>query len=79
MRPLAPADAPVRAERRIDVWLDGGWRKIGLFQRAHLSPGHAFYGPAVVAQEDATTIVPEGFAAKVDSSGNLVLDRVNSP
>ena len=33
--------------------------------------GHSFAGPAVVAQDDCTTIVPPGCTALVDRMGNL--------
>jgi N-methylhydantoinase A len=32
-------------------------------------------GPAVVFHPDTTTVVPPGWAARADSSGNLILTR----
>jgi N-methylhydantoinase A len=46
-----------------------------LVLRDHLVPGNAFAGPAVVLQMDATTVVPPGWAARVDDYGNMVLER----
>jgi N-methylhydantoinase A len=45
-----------------------------VFARAALLPGHAFAGPAVVEQYDATTYVAPGWNAHVDAFGNLVLE-----
>jgi N-methylhydantoinase A len=64
--------APV-PERAVRAWLDGAWREVPLFLRAGLRHGHAFHGPAIVAQEDSTAIIPAGFAASVDALGNLHL------
>ncbi|MBP0593791.1 hydantoinase/oxoprolinase family protein [Paraburkholderia sp. LEh10] len=51
--------------------LDGEIREIGLYRRASLEPGHHFDGPAVIAQDDCTTVVPPGFRVNVDEFSNL--------
>ena len=71
-RPLAPGPARPRGETVIH--LDGAERRAGLHDRAALSPGQHFAGPAIVAQDDCTSIVPPGFAARVDGWGNLVIE-----
>ena len=38
-----------------------------------LMAGARFEGPAIVTQDDATTVVPPGFAVGVDGWGNLVI------
>lgn len=58
-------------QQSIKVFLDGELRDIGLYQRNALLSGQTFEGPAVVAQEDCTTVVPPGFSALVDEFGNL--------
>jgi N-methylhydantoinase A len=59
--------------REIEVWLEGARRRIALFDRAALRHGQSFTGPCVIAQEDATSIVPGGYAGTVDRLGNLIL------
>ena len=71
-RPLAPGPAVPRGEAL--VHLDGAERRAALHDRATLSPGQHFAGPAIVAQDDCTTVVPPGFAARVDGWGNLVIE-----
>jgi len=44
------------------------------YDRALLVAGDAFSGPAVVAEYSATTVVPRGARAKVDSWGNIVIE-----
>ena len=44
---------------------------LSLYRRADLSFGQTFKGPAVVAQDDCTTVVPAGFTVAVDEFGNL--------
>lgn len=68
-RPEAPATAaPIR---HVSIRMDGARREIGLYRRADLAPGHHFEGPAVVIQDDSTTVVPPGFGVRVDRFANL--------
>jgi N-methylhydantoinase A len=45
------------------------------YRRSRLAPGMTFAGPAIVDQDDATTVVFPDFHAKVDPAGNLILTR----
>ncbi len=74
-RPVLPAwpassEPPVPAGT-LGVWLDGASREIPFYRRAELAAGQRFAGPAVVAQNDCTTIAPTGCEVAVDAIGNL--------
>ncbi|WEX09149.1 hydantoinase/oxoprolinase family protein [Chelativorans sp. AA-79] len=74
--PVAPLDErQVAPERMIQVHLDGQSRQIALYHREQLTAGARFECPCVIAQNDTTTIVPEGFAGRVDAFANLILTR----
>ena len=45
------------------------------YERSRLRRGDAIDGAAVVFQRDTTTVVPPGWTARADESGNLVLSR----
>ncbi|HXQ98292.1 MAG TPA: hydantoinase/oxoprolinase family protein [Candidatus Limnocylindrales bacterium] len=49
-----------------------------VFDRAQLSPGSPFSGPAIVSEYSATTVVAPGWRGKLDSWGNLILSQTNS-
>ncbi|MFK4444898.1 N-methylhydantoinase A [Caballeronia udeis] len=70
---LATSTEPAIPVREIEAWMDGQARLIPLYRRADLRAGQAFEGPAVIAQDDATTCVLPGFTVNVDPFGNLVL------
>jgi N-methylhydantoinase A len=57
--------------RHADVFMSGARRTIAVFRRADLAPGQTFAGPAVVTQDDCTTVVPPGMTARVDAYANL--------
>jgi N-methylhydantoinase A len=69
----APDQRALR-ERR-DVFDGSAFVETPVYGRAHLRPGDAFDGPAVVEQYDATTYVAPGWAAHVDGFGNLVMEN----
>ncbi len=71
--PLARATgAPVPVGEAV-ARLDGADRRLPLYRRADLLAGHAFTGPAVVLQDDCTTVVTPGSAVTVDAFGNLII------
>jgi N-methylhydantoinase A len=45
-----------------------------VYHRRDLRAGQHLLGPAIVEQEDTTTLVPAGFRATVDPFGNLVVE-----
>lgn len=71
----APATAPAQAERMVTGWFDGESHQIALYARTDLAPGHSFCGPAIIGQDDTTTVVPPGFAVRVDAFGNLIITK----
>ncbi|HRD77024.1 MAG TPA: hydantoinase/oxoprolinase family protein [Hyphomicrobiaceae bacterium] len=61
----------------IEVWSEGAFHTIPLFHREALRHGHILPSPAVIAQEDTTSIIPAGFEGRIDRIGNIHLKRVN--
>jgi N-methylhydantoinase A len=71
----APAAPPSEALREMRAVFDGAaFVQTPVLVRNALLPGHAFAGPAVVEQYDATTYVAPGWNAHVDGFGDLVLE-----
>jgi N-methylhydantoinase A len=68
-----PGDALVA--RRPVYWRGVGGTTTPCYARGRLSPGMTFAGPAIVDQEDATTLVAPGFRARVDGALDIVLER----
>ena len=56
----------------------GAWAEVDLFSRAALKPGHKVDGPAVIAEDLATTVVEPGWRAVVTGRGDLLLERVTA-
>ena len=54
------------------------WHQTGIYARRTLQPGHVVRGPAIIAEDNATTIVEPGWQAQVTSYNHLVLQRVEA-
>jgi N-methylhydantoinase A len=72
--PSLPPVPPGRGARPAGAHVMRG-REVPLYERATLGAGDRFEGPAIVMQLDATTVVPEGWRARMDASGALLLER----
>jgi 5-oxoprolinase (ATP-hydrolysing) len=62
----------------VDMFTGGAWAEVELHQRAGLAPGQAIDGPAIIAEDLATTVVEPGWRALVHDNGDLVLTRVEA-
>ncbi|WP_069173180.1 hydantoinase B/oxoprolinase family protein [Streptomyces griseus] len=69
--------ATPRPLRTVRMYIGGRWQESGLYRRRDLRPSDTVTGPAVVTEDDATTIVAPGWRAVPGPAGHLVLDRVS--
>jgi N-methylhydantoinase A len=72
---FAPCPGPAPEAGRAEVWLDGERSNAAIYRRGELRAGQTFAGPAVVVQDDCTSIVPAGFAVRIDEYTNLRITR----
>jgi N-methylhydantoinase A len=56
------------------VWTGGGWMEGRICSRSELGIGAELYGPAVVHQMDATTLILSGWRGHVANDGTLVIE-----
>ncbi len=63
-------------KRAVRMFCGGTWSDVPLVRRRALRPGDAIAGPAIVAEDLATTVVEPGWRAAVSESGDLLLSRV---
>jgi N-methylhydantoinase A len=70
-----PTAGTVSPERSLTVWMDGAFREVSLYSRAKALPGMRFDGPAIVAQDDTTTVILPGYVCTVDEYANLRISR----
>ena len=54
------------------------WRDVLVYERASLRAGQRFAGPAIVEQEDTTTVILPGWGAEVESFGILNIHRLDA-
>ena len=61
---LVPAEASGRHENA------------ALHERSALGPGMSLDGPALIVEDGTTTVVPQGFSARINALGQIVLEDV---
>ena len=75
----APREAPRRGMvRMFTPAVDGQarWHEAALVVRADLRPGDRLEGPAIIAEQNATTVVEPGWQAHLTAYDHIVLERV---
>jgi 5-oxoprolinase (ATP-hydrolysing) len=68
--------AEIDMARPVRMFTNGAWADVDLFPRSGLRPGQAVRGPAIIAEDLATTVVEPGWQAVVNGRGDLLLSRV---
>ena len=56
---------------------EGADVELPLFWREELAPGMRVEGPAIVAEDETSTLIIAGFTAHIASNGNIVAERIS--
>jgi len=65
-------------KRAVRMFCGRTWSDVPLVRRAALRPGDGVTGPAIIAEDLATTVVEPGWRAAVRPGGDLLLTRVTA-
>src|ERR1700704_5611332 len=77
--PPQPPDlaAQARGSRPVYDAADQDMKDVSVYHRADLTIGSFVPGPAVIAEDETTTIVPKSFAARISPIGAILLEKVS--
>jgi N-methylhydantoinase A len=75
--PPQPSDRPARpcGWRALISATDLAVERAAVYRRSDLEPGSTLPGPAVIAEDETTTIVPKGATARIDALGAIIIER----
>ena len=73
----AGADGELGAAR-VPMFTGGQWAEVDLVPRGGLRPGAVLTGPAIIAEDFATTVVEPGWQAELTGRGDLLLTRAGA-
>jgi N-methylhydantoinase A len=73
---LGPADASGAVADEHEIVVEGERVVAKIYERAKLTPGARFAGPAIVTEFDSTTLVLPEFEAEVDRNYNLLITPI---
>ena len=71
----APSEPKPRSRRAIFDQATGEFREVDIYWRGDLAPGARISGPAVIAEDETSTVVSPGFDASIDRFGYIELIR----
>lgn len=71
-------DGGLSAFATVPMFGAGQWRDTGIYRRFDVRPGDLIAGPAIVAEDNATTVIEAGWQAEVTPYNHLVLRRVEA-
>lgn len=75
--PPQPADVPASASgvRNLFDPTELAIGEVKVYRRPDLAPGATFAGPAVIVEDETTTIVPKRFTARINPLGCIILEK----
>jgi 5-oxoprolinase (ATP-hydrolysing) len=76
--PAQPRRGPLAPRETVRMFGGGGWHDTELFQRADIRIGDTIKGPAIIAEDNATTVVEPGWQAEVTPHNHIVMTRVEA-
>jgi 5-oxoprolinase (ATP-hydrolysing) len=74
----APRPGPLAPCETVRMFGGDRWHDTGLYRRADTRIGDIIVGPAIIAEDNATTVVEPGWQAQVTPHNHLVLTRVQA-
>jgi N-methylhydantoinase A len=77
--PPQPADKPAKARGSRSMYdpADQDMKTVPVYHRDDLTAGSHVPGPAIIAEDETTTIVPKAFAARLSPIGAILLEKVS--
>lgn len=79
-----PESKPLRTDSRLEdckiadtqIYHQGKYHEAVIYERAQMGAGLHVPGPCIVGEMDSTTVILPGYAATVDSVGNLLINPI---
>jgi N-methylhydantoinase A len=73
--PMRPSEPKSRGRRQVFDPQSGAFADVPIYWRSDLGPGVKINGPAVIAEDDTSTVISALFEAHVDKFGYIALNR----
>jgi 5-oxoprolinase (ATP-hydrolysing) len=73
--PLIESAGPAISGIHNSVWTGSEWQDVPIYERSALGSGAEIDGPAIIVENNSTTVIDSGWAGRVNDRGHLILDR----
>jgi 5-oxoprolinase (ATP-hydrolysing) len=69
-------ESPVNTGKSIGrLYRDGTWHDVLVWQRSQLASGSRIEGPAIIAEDNGTTVIDAGWSGTINRVGHLLIER----
>ncbi|MFM1990941.1 MAG: hypothetical protein RJA99_3898 [Pseudomonadota bacterium] len=73
--PASRSLPPPSPAEQVEAHFDGAWMRTPLYRRDAFEPGQSVDGPAIIAEDNQTTVIDPGWSATLSGHGHLMLRR----
>ena len=73
--PAAASPPAAEGSRRLFDTVQGTFADAAVYARTSLTEGSSLPGPAVIVEDETSTVVPAAFTARINTLGQIVLER----
>mgnify|MGYP001455946982 CR=1 FL=1 len=73
--PLIETSKVKAASESGKLYTSGNWRDVPIWRRGQLSAGAVIDGPAIIAEDNGTTVIDAGWSGTVNRYGHLMIER----
>ena len=72
---LPQKTGPATALNDVEMYVNGAWRKIPLYDRDQMRPGQDVTGPAIIVETTGTIVIEDGWRAALNNRLHLIVHR----
>lgn len=69
-------DGPLKATCKREIWFDGVPATTPIYHRERLPCGRSIRGPAIIVENNATTVIEPQWHGEIDTRGHLIISRL---
>ena len=73
-----PRDGALRPAETVQMFCAGRLRKCAVYLRENIRPGDSVNGPAIIAEQNSTTVIEPGWQAQITPLNHMLMRRVEA-
>ena len=75
---FAPREGALRPAETVRMFSAGRYHETGVYLREDMRPGDTIRGPAIIAEQNSTTVIEPGWLAQITRLNHMLMNRVDA-